>query len=186
MISHRYDLDAVWTENIQRAERGSSFTLEWYKNHLITKELLKSDVLHGIVLDIGCGLGCTAFLASRECIVIGIDTSQVAVGYAIKHFGSTFCIGDALMMPFGDQTFDNAFLLATIEHIKDLKTLISEISRVLRPLGKLFISVTDRDYHGHPSHVHKFTKASLLSVFRPFVVLQSYVREHIIFATIQF
>jgi len=179
-------MDAVWTKNIQRAERGSSFTLDWYKNHLITKELLKSDVLHGLVLDMGCGLGATAFLASKNCKIIGLDFSWVAIKYATKHFGHNFYVADILRMPFKNQTFDNAFLLATIEHIKDLKALISEISRVLRPRGKLFISVTDRDYHGHFSHVHKFTEASLITTFVPFTVLQSYVKGHIIFATVQF
>jgi len=186
LTKQQNDMDAVWTENIQRAERGKSFTLDWYRDHLITKELFKSTVLRGLVLDIGCGLGDTAFLVSKNCTVVGIDFSWVAIEYATRHFGSNFCVADILMMPFGDRTFDNAFLLATIEHIKDLKALILEISRVLRPLGKLFISVTDRDYHGHPSHVHIFTKSSLMAIFESFTVLQSYVKGHIIFATIQF
>ena len=185
-MEYQSELDAVWAENIRKSERGESFTLDWYKNHVITRELLKSPVLRGVVLDIGCGLGSRSFLASTDCTVIGIDNSQTAIKYAAKHFGSKFCFGDALMMPFGDQTFDNAFLLAVIEHIKDSKALISEISRILRPLGKLFISVTDRDYHGDPSHVHVFTRNSLIAVFKPFTVLQSYIKGHIIFATIQF
>jgi len=180
------DMDAMWIRNIQRPKKKGYFTLAWYKNHIITKELLKSDVLHGVVLDGGCGLGTRAFLASKNCKVIGIDFSRVAIGYATKHFGSHFCVADILRMPFRDRTFDNAFMLATIEHIRDLKVLISEISRVLRPLGKLFISVTDRDYHGDPSHVHIFTKTSLLAVFKSFKILQSYIKGHIIFATIQF
>lgn len=179
-------MDTVWSEIIEVSKKGHSFTLDWYKDHLITKELLKSDVLHGRVLDIGCGLGTRTFLATKNCEIIGIDFSWVAVDYATKHFGSKFCVTNALMMPFGDQTFDNSFLLATIEHVRDLKALISEISRILKPSGKLFVSVTQEDYHGHVSHVHKFTKASLVSVFRPFLILQSYVKEHIIFATIQF
>jgi len=186
LIGNSNDMDAVWDEIIQISKKGYPFTLDWYKNHLITKELLKGAVLHGIVLDIGCGLGDRAFLASAECTVIGIDFSWVAIKYATKHFGHNFCIGNILTMPFRDQTFDNAFMLATIEHIVDLRTLISEISRILRPLGKLFVSVTQRNYHAHVSHVHKFTKISLIDTFKPFVVLKSCVKEHIIFATIQF
>ena len=177
-------MDAVWTKIIQK--KGNYCTLTWYRKHLITKELLKSSVLHDLVLDIGCGLGARTFLASKSCTVIGIDFSWVAVEYATRHFGSRFCVADVLGMPFEDQTFDNAVMLATIEHIKNLKALILEISRVIRPLGKLFISVTDRDYHGHPSHVHIFTKSSLMAVFKSFAVLESYVKGHIIFATIQF
>lgn len=180
------EMDAVWTRIIQESKKGRYFTLAWYKSHLITKELLKSDVLNGIVLDIGCGLGYRAFLASKNCEIIGIDFSWIAVEYATKYFGSNFCVADILRMPFEDQIFDNAFLLATIEHIKNLSALVSEISRVLKPLGKLFVCVTDRDYHSHPTHIHKFTRTSLLSVFKSFRVLQSYVKEHIIFVTIQF
>lgn len=179
-------MDAVWTEIIKESKKGRVFTVKWYKDHLITQELLASGVLHGLVLDIGCGLGIRAFLASEICKIIGVDFSRTAIEYAAEHFGPNFCVGDILRMPFGDQTFDNAFLLGTIEHIRNLRALISEISRILRPRGKLFVSVTDRNYHGHASHVHKFTKASLLAVFKSFTVLQSYVKGHIIFATIQF
>lgn len=186
LTEYQNEMDVVWTEIIKESEKGNSFTLTWYENHLITKELRKSGILYGVVLDIGCGLGYRSFLASSGCLIFGIDFSWVAIEYATKHFDLNFCVADILRMPFGDQTFDNAFLLGTIEHIRDLKALISEIDRVLRLRGKLFVSVTDRNYHGHASHVHKFTEASLLAVFKSFTVLQSYVKEHVIFATIQF
>jgi len=73
-------------------------------------------------------------------------------------------------------------MLAVIEHIVDTTTLLRETRRVVKPGGKLFISVTEKDYHTAPSHVHAFTKNSLEYILKEFDILDIHVYEHIIFA----
>jgi len=185
-------LDEDWRNALARAgvRNDERFTMEWYRNHPITKELLKSDVLQGQVLDVGCGVGTRAFLAQeRSCAhVTGIDAARYAIDLANSNFKCPnvgFVCGDLLRIPFQNDSFDNAYMLAVIEHIVDTRTLLSEINRVVKPGGKLFLSVTERDYHSDPSHVHAFTRGSLEHVLRAFGILGIYVHEHIIFATME-
>ena len=180
--------DALMGEIIKGGER---FTLKWYENHPITGKLLKSNVLRGEVMDLGCGIGARTFLAAQNnnrVKITGIDASQYAINYAIDNFKSSnldFICADLLRVPFKKATFDNAYMLEVIEHIVETNALLSEIKRVVKPRGKLFLSVTEKDYHSDSSHVHIFTKNSLKHVLKEFKILNLYVKAHIIFATIE-
>lgn len=183
--------DQHWQRAIIEAEIGKGrYTMEWYIAHPITKELLKSGVLKGKVLDLGCGTGQRAFLAKEKsgCKIIGIDLSSYAIGYAQNNYGSSrlrFICGNLLRLPFKKDTFDNAYMLGVIEHLVDTKTLLHEIRRVVKKGGRLFLSVTENDYHGDPTHVHSFTIDSLKGSLKGFRVLNIYTKEHIIFVTIE-
>jgi ubiquinone/menaquinone biosynthesis C-methylase UbiE len=94
------------------------------------------------VLDIGCGLGGAArFVADRYgSRVTGVDLTSEYV-----QAGNILCRwvrldqrvslqqGSALAMPFGDQSFDGAYMLHVGMNISDKEKLASEVARVLRP-----------------------------------------------------
>jgi spore maturation protein CgeB/SAM-dependent methyltransferase len=181
-------LDDHWKKALAEAERGGRFTLEWFRGHPITRELLKSPVLQGHVLEIGCGLGQRAFLAhqAKGCRITGMDASWFAVAHAQKTYGSTqlaFEVGDATNMPFPSRSFDNAYMLAVFEHIVESDRLLREIERVLKPGGRIFVSVTENNYHASPDHVHIVTHEELRRAFASLRVVDSYVADHIIFLT---
>lgn len=179
--------DKNWQEALKDRKR---FSLKWYKNHPITKNLLSNDIWQGKIVDLGCGIGSRAFLAQkkyRKVKIAGIDASQYAIDYAKKHFESPrleFVCANLLNTPFKDNYFDNAYMLAVIEHILDINSLLKEMERILKSSSKLFLSTTEKDYHSDPSHIHIFTKDSLQEILESnnFKVLQIYVKEHIIFA----
>jgi SAM-dependent methyltransferase len=52
-----------------------------------------------------------------------------------------FVVGSVLEPPFSDSTFDTVYLGQVIEHIEDDKAVVQEAVRILRPGGKLVISV---------------------------------------------
>jgi ubiquinone/menaquinone biosynthesis C-methylase UbiE len=181
-------LDNHWKKALDEAKAGGRFTLKWFREHPITRELLKSEVLEGHVLEIGCGLGQRAFIAHRnkDCRITGMDASWFAVGHATKTYGAeglTFEVGDATRMPFPSRSFDNAYMLAVFEHIPDSEKLLREIRRVLKPGGKLFVSVTENNYHASPDHVHVSSHEGLRKAFAGLDVVNSYVQDHIIFLT---
>ena len=92
------------------------------------------------VLDIGSGAGNMAHHLARYGRVVGIDYNprplQVAAQRAL-----TVCQGLGGRLPFPDDTFDLIALLDTVEHIADEFAVFQECRRVLKPGGKLMITV---------------------------------------------
>jgi len=185
-------LDAHWREALKDKKR---FSLNWYRKHAITKELLRSGILWGKVIEFGCGIGARAylvrihqqFLILKDYSVLGVDGSGFAIDYARKHWGMArlgFKQADLLDLDLPDNRFDNGYMLATIEHVQDTQRLLGECRRVLQPWATLFVSVTENDYHGDPSHVHTFNLRSLQKVLEAggFSVQGAYVKGHIVYA----
>lgn len=104
------------------------------------------------VLDVGCGRGqVTGRLALEmpDCQVIGVDLSDDMVQEAREHMSPLenleFRRGDALDLPFDDQSFDVVVSVASIKHWPDRLTGVREILRVLTPGGSVCILEADRD-----------------------------------------
>lgn len=97
------------------------------------------------VLDVGCGDGLVAkvILGNRggkfDC---GIDISKGEINKAKKSKSYKRCIvGSVYNLPFLDNSFQTVFSNSTVEHFKNLNKALSEICRVLKPGGKLIITV---------------------------------------------
>jgi ubiquinone/menaquinone biosynthesis C-methylase UbiE len=179
-------LDQNWQTALEGKNRNGRFSMAWYEKHPITKELLKSNVLSGSVLDIGCGTGERAFIAQnrKRCDITGIEGSAFAINRAHARFGSSICNFiqcDIKSLPCKRSSFDNAYMIAVIEHVVDTPKLLSEIRRVIKPGGKILVSVTHNDYHSSPDHVHVFTQQKLISLFHQFIILECYIKDQIIY-----
>ena len=104
-------------------------------------------------LDLGCGEGRHSFGAymSENIDVFGFDMSLSDVSIAKKNFdqfnennpskSSNFGVADAKKLPFKDNTFDFIVCSEVLEHIIDYQSALSEINRILKPQGKLAVSV---------------------------------------------
>lgn len=108
----------------------------------------------GLLLDVGCGIGTwmMPFIKSGfECIGIDISPKQIefAKKFDKKH-KAEFKLETASMLelPFDDDKFDYVISVAAIHHLdsrkKRLKAL-SEMKRVLKPEGKVFIAVWNKE-----------------------------------------
>jgi len=183
-------LDADWCEKLKDDVR---FSLEWYREHQTTRELLESDVLYGNVIEFGCGIGARAYIAwlsSMAPDITGVDGSPFAIKQALNRgFGRTkleFCCADLLALPYRENDFQNGYMLAVIEHIEDTDKLLSECKRVIAPGGKLFVSVTDRNYHYDEHHVHAYNARGLGRILGAVGKhIRVYVKDHIIYATVE-
>jgi ubiquinone/menaquinone biosynthesis C-methylase UbiE len=100
------------------------------------------------VLEAGCGLGQWAFLiAEQGHKVIGIDIAKRAIGVAEDYAAKKgikncrFYCADLRAIPLKDKYFDYIFSFGVIEHFKNSGEILSEFFRVLKPGGRVFISV---------------------------------------------
>jgi SAM-dependent methyltransferase len=139
------------------------------------------------VLDMGCGGGRHAFEAWRRgATVVALDYSEgelkevrgvlgamVDAGEAPHGECGGAVNGDALCLPFADDTFDCVIASEVLEHIWSDTGAIAELVRVLRPGGRMAVTVPtrwpervcwalDHDYHDTPGgHVRIFRQRDL-------------------------
>jgi len=100
------------------------------------------------VLDVGCGNGRILELLKNEKInYTGVDISEKLLEIAQKRYPqNNFLVADNLNLPFLDNNFDKVFSVAVLHTIPSQglrKKAISELKRVLKPGGLLFITVWD-------------------------------------------
>jgi len=99
------------------------------------------------VLDIGCGFGlrliCFALLGARTCV--GIDISPEMIG-DFKKLTERFALdvqakrGDFLDFEFPEESFDIVLMNDSISHIRDTRSLVVKIRRILASGGSLWIT----------------------------------------------
>lgn len=104
------------------------------------------------VLDVGCGGGFSCeFMAARGVCVSGVDQSQKCIDVAIQHAHSSgleidYCCGVAEQLPYADQSFDVVICVDVLEHVEDVKRVVSEVARILKPNGLFFFDTINRNF----------------------------------------
>jgi SAM-dependent methyltransferase len=93
-----------------------------------------------MVLDVGGGAGNMAHHLAHYGDVISVDYSARPLPVAAQR-GLDTCQGSGSELPFGDDQVDLIALLDTVEHIADEFGVFDECLRVLRPGGKLIVTV---------------------------------------------
>lgn len=91
------------------------------------------------VLDLGYGTGHNGdALRAAGAQVIGVDIER-------GDFQPTVPVvtGDALRLPFADESFDGVFSSNMLEHVPDPAQAFAEIERVLQPGGWAWVSFTN-------------------------------------------
>jgi SAM-dependent methyltransferase len=144
-----------------------------------------------LLLDMGCGAGRHAFESYRRGARVvafdysaaelkdvgGLFTAMRDAGEAGTEPGSMAATtnGDALALPFPDNTFDRIIASEVLEHVSDDQLALDEIFRVLKPGGTLAATVPSwlpeqvcwalsEEYHApfvEGGHVRIFTEATL-------------------------
>ncbi|MFJ8490479.1 methyltransferase domain-containing protein [Streptomyces sp. NPDC094038] len=114
---------------------------------LVTARVAPAEGQH--LLDVGCGHGSTAarITAHHAVRITGISVSDYQVDLANSrpqpaHLPgqTTFRLADAMENPFPDESFDGAYAIESLMHMKDKEAAIGHIARVLRPGGRLVIA----------------------------------------------
>jgi 2-polyprenyl-6-hydroxyphenyl methylase/3-demethylubiquinone-9 3-methyltransferase len=120
-----------------------------YMRRVLVEELrLTPTDLH--VLDVGCGGGLLAEEFARlGCAVTGVDPSEESLASAREHaahqrlaIGYRKAGGEAL--PFAAASFDVVYCCDVLEHVNDLRQVIAETARVLKPGGVYLYDTINR------------------------------------------
>jgi 2-polyprenyl-6-hydroxyphenyl methylase/3-demethylubiquinone-9 3-methyltransferase len=117
-----------------------------YVETCVARVLGKNALRQQQVLEIGCGGGLISEeLTSRGALVVGLDPSAEALEAARMHAQQSalgaqlyFMQGYAEHLPFADGSFSVIVCLDVLEHVRNLRTTVQEIARVLAP-GGIFI-----------------------------------------------
>jgi len=154
------------------------------------------------VLDVGCGLGNNLLPLLRYGFdVFGLDSSREAIEKTRELLAKEgekkerALVASFSEIPFDNNCFDAVLSIQTLQHGKEaeIKQGVSEITRVLRPTGMIFVTVPGRYARGKQRYClvttarqieertfvptngeevgiphHIFNKAMLLSYFSDF------------------
>jgi len=106
----------------------------------------------GNLLNIGCAHG-PDFLPFRQSFELyGLDSSPAMLKQAVRYSTKFKCYvnlvaGDAVSLPFPDNSFDWAISVAAYHHIRGREKraeAFEELRRVLKPKGEAFVTVWNR------------------------------------------
>lgn len=99
-------------------------------------------------IDVACGT-CDWTISLAQAVgdkgrVVGLDFSQnmLNVGaYKVERDGVDSIVelvnGDAMQLPFADNTFDHATIGFALRNVPDVQTVLNEMTRVVKPGGKV-------------------------------------------------
>ncbi len=95
------------------------------------------------ILDIGCGNG--AHLSDmkkkfKNLQCFGLDVSDIAIKLN-KDKKIKLKVGDMHSIPYKDKTFSALFSLGAVEHTPHTLQVLKEIHRVMKPRGKILLTV---------------------------------------------
>lgn len=105
------------------------------------------------VLDVGCGLGRHSLVAYRDfnVDVVGVDLGFDDLKQTQQRFQSfkeetdskslNLAQSDGYKLPFADECFDKVMCSEVLEHVPDYDQFVEELIRVLKPSGRLALSV---------------------------------------------
>lgn len=100
------------------------------------------------ILDIGCGDGIwTNYLASDSgAEVHGVDISKHDLDLAQQRADKTGTVveyhhQDATQLDFESNSFDTVYSISTLEHTEDDQAILNEMCRVVKPGGKIVVSM---------------------------------------------
>jgi ubiquinone/menaquinone biosynthesis C-methylase UbiE len=96
-----------------------------------------------IALDAGCGTGSLTFaLAEFVAEAVGVDTNvdYLEAGRASAPPNVRLLEGDVMALPFGYAEFDLACCHRVLHHVRRPELAVSELARVARPGGRVFIA----------------------------------------------
>lgn len=120
--------------------------------------------LDGHICDVGCGTGrLLELIAGRfdPSGITGVEMSTQARSIARRKCpGAEIIDGDITAGPLGKSDFDTVFCLEVIEHIVEAEAALASLGSMIKPGGKLIITVPDGRHDNFGGHINFWSPAS--------------------------
>jgi SAM-dependent methyltransferase len=122
------------------------------------------------VLDLGCGRGSFRY-ATYAFHTLAMDLTVPETGLRQTGNRIAYLRADSRQIPLGDHSVDMVVSHHTMEHFPDYRASLSEIGRILKPRGFLWIAVPDgyslddtlyRKLFAGGGHVNRFRRNALI------------------------
>ena len=110
-----------------------------YLKKIIAAKILKHQDLK--ILNVGCGPGRSSQYLSSFGEVTSIEYDKDCCEFASERTGLQIINGSITALPFQDEMFDLVCAFDVIEHVEDDQLAVSEMKRVAKKEGVIFITV---------------------------------------------
>jgi len=141
-LNYGYANDSLKLE-LRKEDAKNRYCIQIY-NHIVASLPVE---LKGLdVLEVGSGRGGGASYVARYFnpgSITGLDLCQKAVKFCTEHYainGVTFVCGNALNLPFQNNSLDVVIGLESSHGYFNIKRFFSEVNRVLKPGGYFLLS----------------------------------------------
>ncbi len=130
-----------------------------------------ADLCRGKVIELGCGSGDLAkSIHDRGPDVVGVDINREKIQTARERYPEIqFIHSDIRDLDIADGEFDTVVLAEVLEHLPadSGAEILARAARLLRPGGRLIVSVPNEDAIPHPNHVRMFDREGLEKLLQP-------------------
>jgi len=152
---------------VQKVPDESARKLGMEKRFNITARLSK-----GKVVEFGCGRGLlTKHIHDLGLEVIGVDKNQKKINEAKRNYPEIkFIPADVLELKLEYNSFDTIILPEILEHISEAvgSKMLDVAWNILRPNGRLIVSVPNENCIPSRNHIRIFNRASLNAILSKF------------------
>ena len=153
---------AVYTTEIASDKIASDNPIH---QRLLKAYYVAKDYVKGDLLEIGCGEGRgVSLLHDKVASYSGLDKIEEVVDSLNREFPqASFKQSVIPPLPYPDSSFDTVISFQVIEHIKDDKTYLKEIFRVLKPGGIALLTTPNikLSLSRNPWHIREYTASQL-------------------------
>ena len=136
------------------------------------------------LFDFGCGSGyLVGELQRLGYDAYGVDFEKEAIDYGLNEGVRNLKLATGEKIDYPDATFDTVTAFDVIEHIENEKPVIAELVRILKPGGKIIITVPAYQWlwgvqDKISRHFRRYTAGPLTKVFKEFSELKVIKRTY--------
>jgi SAM-dependent methyltransferase len=162
---------SAWKLRLNALRKRSAFNPYWIEMRWLRRSVeFLAPHARGDVLDVGCGeRPYDGLFKPHVKSYVGLEYPPVADNLIPEIWnmlerlrGIVDVFGDGQCMPFADDSFDTAIALEVFEHVRNPDACLSEIERVLRPGGRLLLTVPFvAPLHQLPFDYYRFTPGGI-------------------------